>query len=97
MGLGGAEIPRSRVRIPAAALKIKSYCYGLTHMVNYKKYKEALERMGLKQLDVYRYKDKDVVRAIRTQDSKVFLIELPKHREEMSMEEFASFIKTKIK
>jgi hypothetical protein len=66
-------------------------------MVNYKKYKEALERMGLKQLDVYRYKDKDVVRAIRIQDGKVFLIELPKHREEMSVEEFVSFIKTKIK
>jgi hypothetical protein len=66
-------------------------------MVNYKKYKEALERMGLKQLDVYRYKDKDVVRVIRIQDGKVFLIELPKHREEMSVEEFVSFIKTKIK
>uniref|UniRef100_A0A7C4FGU5 Uncharacterized protein n=1 Tax=Ignisphaera aggregans TaxID=334771 RepID=A0A7C4FGU5_9CREN len=66
-------------------------------MTNYKKYKEALEKLGLKQLDVYRYKDKDVIRVLRTQDNKVFLVELLKHREEMSVEDYINLIKTKIR
>jgi|UniRef100_A0A7J3YTR1 VIT1/CCC1 family predicted Fe2+/Mn2+ transporter len=66
-------------------------------MANYKKYKEALEKLGLKQLDVYRYKDKDVIRVLRTQDNKVFLVELLKHREEMSVEDYINLIKTKIR
>ena len=65
-------------------------------MVNYKKYKEALEKIGLKQLDVYRYKDRDVLRLQRVQDGKVFIVELPKHREEMSIEEFLNIVKSKI-
>jgi hypothetical protein len=66
-------------------------------MANYKKYKEVLEKLGLRQLDVYRYKERDVVRAMRVQDSKILLIELPKHREEMSLEEFTNLIKARIK
>jgi VIT1/CCC1 family predicted Fe2+/Mn2+ transporter len=66
-------------------------------MANYKKYKGALEKLGLKQLDVYRYKDKDVIRVLRTQDNKVFLVELLKHREEMSVEDYINLIKTKIR
>jgi len=64
--------------------------------VNYRKYKEALEKIGLKQLDVYRYKDKDVLRVQRVQDGKVFLIDLPRHRNEMSLEEYINFIKSKL-
>ncbi|MDK6027835.1 hypothetical protein QPL79_00435 [Ignisphaera sp. 4213-co] len=65
-------------------------------MVNYRKYKEALEKIGLKQLNVYRYKDKDVLRVQRVQDGKVFLIDLPRHRNEMSLEEYINFIKSKL-
>ena len=64
--------------------------------MNYRKYKEALEKIGLKQLDVYRYKDKDVLRVQRVQDGKVFLIDLPRHRNEMSLEEYINFIKSKL-
>jgi hypothetical protein len=65
-------------------------------MTNFKKYKEALEKLGLKQLDVYRFKNKDVIRVLRLSDGKVLLIELPKHREEMSVEEFINIVRSKI-
>jgi len=65
-------------------------------MTNFKKYKEALEKLGLKQLDVYRLKNKDIVRVLRLSDNKVLLIELPKHREEMSVEEFINIVRSKI-
>jgi len=58
-------------------------------------YRKALEKLGLKQLDVYRYKDKDVIRTLRVQDGRIFIVELPKHREEMSIEEFINYIRSK--
>jgi hypothetical protein len=58
-------------------------------------YRKALEKLGLKQLDVYRYKDKDVIRTLRVQDGRIFVIELPKHREEMNIEEFVNYVKSK--
>ncbi len=60
----------------------------------YTKYKAVIERMGFRQLDVYRYPDKDVLRVQRLADGKVFVIELPKHREEMSLEEFERYVKS---
>jgi hypothetical protein len=65
-------------------------------MTNFKKYKEALEKLGLKQLDVYRLKNKDIIRALRLNDNKVLLVELPKHREEISVEEFINIVRSKI-
>ncbi len=59
------------------------------------KYKRALESLGLKQLDVYRFKDRDVLRVL-TPDRKVLIIELPKKREEMSIDEFIDYVKKAI-
>ena len=64
-------------------------------MTNYKKYKEALEKLGLRQLDVYRYKDKDVLRVQRIQDGKVLLVELPRRRDEISLDEYINYVKSK--
>jgi arginine deiminase len=64
-------------------------------MPRYTMYRKALEKLGLKQLDVYRYKDKDVIRTLRVQDGRIFVIELPKHREEMNIEEFVNYVKSK--
>jgi len=58
-------------------------------------YRKALEKLGLKQLDVYRYKDKDVIRTLRVQDGRIFIVELPKHREEINIEEFINYIRSK--
>uniref|UniRef100_A0A7C5UY71 Uncharacterized protein n=1 Tax=Ignisphaera aggregans TaxID=334771 RepID=A0A7C5UY71_9CREN len=64
-------------------------------MPRYTMYRKALEKLGLKQLDVYRYKDKDVIRTLRVQDGRIFMVELPKHREEMNIEEFINYIRSK--
>jgi len=56
------------------------------------KYKLALEKLGLKQLDVYRFKDKDIIRAL-TPNREVVVIELPRKREEMSIDEFIDHVK----
>ena len=60
----------------------------------YTKYKSVIERMGFRQLDVYRYRDKDVLRIQRIADGRVFVIELPKRRDEMSLEEFERVVKS---
>lgn len=65
-------------------------------MARFTKYRTALEKVGLKQLDVYRYRDRDVVRVMRIFDQRVFVIELPRHREEMSVEEFVEFVRSRI-
>ncbi len=59
----------------------------------YTKYRIVLEKLKLKQLDVYRYKDHDEIRVL-TPEGKVVLVRLPKHREEMSLEEFENAIKS---
>ena len=60
------------------------------------KYKLALEKMGLKQLDVYRFKDKDVLRVL-TPEGRVIMIELPRRREEMNLDEFIDYVKKHLK
>ncbi len=57
----------------------------------FRKYLEVLEKLRVKQLDVYRYKDKDVLRLLVR--GKVVLVELPRHREEMSVEEFEKVVR----
>lgn len=59
-------------------------------------YKRELEKMKVIQLDVYRLKSKDIIR-IKTVQGKVKLIELPRHREEMTLEEFLEFVKQQLK
>jgi len=56
------------------------------------KYKLALEKLGLRQLDVYRFKNKDIIRVL-TPSRKVTIIELPKKREEMNIDEFIEYVK----
>ncbi len=57
----------------------------------YKHYFKVLEELGLEQLDVYRFKDKDVLR-LRDQKGKVFLIELPGFREDVDAEAFRKIL-----
>ena len=61
----------------------------------FRAYREALERLKLRQLDVYRFKDHDEIR-VRTPDGRVVLVKLPKHREEMSVEEFVEHVKKQV-
>jgi hypothetical protein len=60
------------------------------------KYKVELERMGLTQLDVYRYPDHDEIR-VKTPEGNVVLIKLPSHREAMSVEEFKDYLAKELK
>lgn len=60
------------------------------------KYKIELERLGLTQLDVYRYPGHDELR-IKTADGDVILIKLPSHREAMSLEEFREHVMKEVK
>jgi hypothetical protein len=60
------------------------------------KYKVELERMGLTQLDVYRYPDHDEIR-VKTPEGNVVLIKLPSHREAMSIEEFKDYLAKELK
>ncbi|HID41245.1 MAG TPA: hypothetical protein EYP33_03715 [Pyrodictium sp.] len=58
----------------------------------YTAYRKALEQLKLKQLDVFRYKDHDEIRVL-TPDRKIVLIKLPRHREEMTIDEFVEHVK----
>jgi len=60
------------------------------------KYKAELERMGLTQLDVYRYPSHDEIR-VKTLEGDVVLIKLPSHREAMSLEEFRDYVAKELK
>lgn len=60
------------------------------------KYKIELERMGLTQLDVYRYPAHDELR-VKTADGDIILVKLPSHREAMSIEEFKDYVVKEIK
>ncbi len=60
------------------------------------KYKVELERMGLTQLDVYRYPDHDEIR-VKTHEGDVVLIKLPSHREAMNVEEFKDYMAKELK
>ncbi len=62
----------------------------------YTKYRRVLEELKLKQLDVYRFKDRDVLR-VMLPDGSVKLVELPRKREEMTLEEFKKHILSVIK
>ncbi|MEM0083484.1 MAG: hypothetical protein QW102_03090 [Candidatus Nezhaarchaeales archaeon] len=60
------------------------------------KYKIELEKLGLTQLDVYRYPGYDEVR-VKTADGEVMLIKLPSHREAMSLEDFKEYVMKEVK
>lgn len=60
------------------------------------KYKIELEKLGLTQLDVYRYSGYDEIR-VKTADGEVVLIKLPSHREAMSLEEFKEHVMKEVK
>ncbi len=65
-------------------------------MSRYTVYKRVFEKLGLRQLDVYRYKDRDVIRALKIQDGSILMIDLPRHREEMNIEEFTNYIRSRV-
>jgi SepF-like predicted cell division protein (DUF552 family) len=55
--------------------------------------REAL-KLGFKVLDIYRYKDKEVLRGIYR--GKVVLVELPRYRESMDLETFKNELRSKL-
>ncbi|WP_317895926.1 hypothetical protein [Pyrofollis japonicus] len=62
----------------------------------YTPYRRVLEELKLKQLDVYRYKDHDEIRALAP-GNKVILIKLPKRRDEMTLDEFREAVRTALR
>ncbi len=62
----------------------------------YRAYREALAKLGLEQLDVYRFKDHDELR-LRTQDGRIVVVKLPRKREEMKVEEFIKHVEAAVK
>ena len=65
----------------------------------YKIYREVLSKLGLEQLDVYRYpKSSDAREVIRARDrsGRLLLIKLPRFREEMGPEEFEELVKRQV-
>jgi len=63
----------------------------------YVKYVKVLEQLGLEQLDVYRFKDHDEIRVRDKKTNKVYLVKLPKKREEMELDEFKEFVLKSLK
>ncbi|GEM_PF-771421 len=61
----------------------------------YTKYQMALEKLGYRQLDIYRYKDRDVLR-IADRSGRIYLVGLPTHRESMEVEDFVNYVKKEI-
>ncbi len=57
----------------------------------YRAYFKVLEELGLEQLDVYRLKDRDVLR-LRDTKGKVMLVELPGYREDIDIESFRKIL-----
>jgi hypothetical protein len=55
------------------------------------RYSKIVQDLGAKVLDIYRYKDKDVLRVYYR--GKIKLIDLQKHREEMDLETFKEIVK----
>lgn len=57
----------------------------------YRDYFKVLEELGLEQLDVYRHKDRDVLR-LRDHKGRIILVELPGFREDLSVDELRKII-----
>jgi len=61
------------------------------------RYREALIDLGLEQLDVYEHTSFDVLRVRRISDGKVMLVRLPKHRKDLSIDEFKNIVKREVR
>ncbi|NOZ89166.1 MAG: hypothetical protein GXO15_04490 [Crenarchaeota archaeon] len=61
----------------------------------YTAYRRVVEELGLRQLDVYRYKDHDELRLL-TPSGEVKLVKLPRRRDEMTVEEFREFLRREL-
>jgi len=57
------------------------------------KYRQVVEKLGAKQLDVYRYKDREILRVMKLRDRKIILVELPKKRDDLSLDEFEKTVR----
>jgi len=60
------------------------------------RYREALIELGLEQLDVYEHKTFDVLRVKRISDGRVMRIRLPRHRKDLSIDEFKTIVRREI-
>ena len=61
------------------------------------RYREALLDLGFEQLDVYEHASFDVLRVRRLSDGKVMLVRLPKHRKDLSIDEFKNIVKREVR
>ena len=61
------------------------------------RYRDALLDLGFEQLDVYEYPEHDVLRIRSIVDGSVILVRLPKHRKDLSTEEFKSIVRREIR
>lgn len=59
-----------------------------------KEYEEVLRRVGIKVLDVYRFKDKDVVRFLY--NGKVYVVDLRKYYDIMKPEDLANILLSQV-
>jgi len=62
-----------------------------------KRYKEALIDLGFEQLDVYEHASFDILRIRSLSDGNVMLVRLPKHRRDLSVDEFKSLVRREIR
>lgn len=62
----------------------------MTMSRKFKEYRKVVNELGLKVLDIYRLKDKELIRGLYK--GKVVLIELPKHREDLAPKVFREII-----
>ncbi|HDD26565.1 MAG TPA: hypothetical protein ENF75_05710 [Acidilobales archaeon] len=61
----------------------------------FKEHRKVLNELGVKILDVYRFKDKEAIRGLYK--GKVVMIELPRHREFISPDEFKEIVMESLK
>ncbi|RLG87435.1 MAG: hypothetical protein DRO39_00470 [Thermoprotei archaeon] len=62
----------------------------------YTKYRLVAEPLGLKQLDVYRSGKREIVRLMDIRTGKVYVVELPRPRNEIPLDEYEAFLKKAI-
>jgi len=60
------------------------------------RYREALLDLGFEQLDVYEHASFDVLRVRRISDGRVMRVRLPRHRKDLSIDEFKTIVRREI-
>jgi len=61
-----------------------------------RRYKDALLDIGFEQLDVYEHASFDILRLRSLASGSVMLVRLPKHRKDLSIDEFKRIVRREI-